>query len=131
MTGRPGHSTMETNGRNTVSYLVCTPRVPFFMLILIGLEAKGLLASQGQRGIASVVWWNIRPVIFGVDLSQPINTMIDQQAIAKDLSFTVPLIVHDPASMVHDFHRNSSDFLWIIHNFLRVPRIPCGLCKFT
>ena len=33
---------MEMNGRSAVSYLVRTPRVPFFMLILIGLEAKGL-----------------------------------------------------------------------------------------
>ena len=37
------------------------------MHILIGLEAKGLLAFQGRRGIASVVQWNLRPVIFGVD----------------------------------------------------------------
>ena len=43
------------------------PRVPFFMFILIGLEAKGLLAFQGRRGIASGVQWNPRPVIFGVD----------------------------------------------------------------
>ena len=31
---------MEMNGRSTVSYLVRTPRVPFFMLISIGLEAQ-------------------------------------------------------------------------------------------
>ena len=67
MTGRPGQRTMEMNGRRTVSYLVRTPRIPLFMLILIGLEAKGLLAFQGQRGIASVVPWNLRPVIFSVD----------------------------------------------------------------
>ena len=29
MTGRPGHRTMDMNGRSTVSYLVRTPRVPF------------------------------------------------------------------------------------------------------
>ena len=67
MTGRPGHRTTEMNGKSTVSYLVRTPRVPFFMLILIGLEAKNLLAFQGRRGIASVVRWNLRPVIFGVE----------------------------------------------------------------
>ena len=61
---------MEINGRSTLSHLVRTPRVPFFMIILIGLEAKGLLAFQGRRGIASVVWWNLRPVIFGVGSSQ-------------------------------------------------------------
>ena len=49
---------MEMNGRSTVSYLVLTPRVP-----LTGLEAKGLLAFQARRGIASVVRWNLRPVI--------------------------------------------------------------------
>ena len=68
MTARPGYRTMEMNGRSTVSYLVRTPRLPFFMLILIGLEAQGLLAFQGRRGIASVVRWNLRPVIVGVDL---------------------------------------------------------------
>ena len=67
MTRRPGHRTMEMNGKSAVSYLVRTPRVPFSMLISIGLEAKGLLAFQGRRGIASVVQWNLRPVIFGVE----------------------------------------------------------------
>ena len=60
MIGRLGH-------RSTVSYLVRTLCIPFFMVILTGLEAKGLLAFQGRRGIASVVRWNLRPVVFGVD----------------------------------------------------------------
>ena len=68
MTGRPGDRTMEMNGRSTASYLVQTPRVPVFVFILIGLEANGLLAFQGRRGIISVVRWNLRPVIFGVVL---------------------------------------------------------------
>ena len=68
MAGRPGHRTMEMNGRSTVSYLVRTPRVPFFMLIVIGLEAKNRLAFQGRAGIASIVRWSLRPIIFGVDL---------------------------------------------------------------
>ena len=52
LTGRPrGTATMEMNGRSAVLYLVRTPRVPFFMFILLGLEAKGLLAFQGRRGI--------------------------------------------------------------------------------
>ena len=54
MTGRPGHRTMEMNGRSTVSYLARTPRAPFSMLFLKALEAKGLLAFQGRRGIASL-----------------------------------------------------------------------------
>ena len=53
--------------KSTVSYLVRTPRVPFLMLTLIGLEAKNLLAFQGRCGIASIVRWNLRPVIFGAD----------------------------------------------------------------
>ena len=69
MTGRPGHHTMEMNGRSTVSYLVRTLRVPFFMLILIAPEAKRLLAFQARRAIASVVRWNLCPVIFGVELN--------------------------------------------------------------
>ena len=58
---------MEINGRSAVSYLKRTPHALFFMLILIGLEAKGVLAFQGRRGIASVVQWNLRPVIFGAE----------------------------------------------------------------
>ena len=48
MTGQPGHRTMEMNGRSTMSYLVCTPCVPLFMLILIGLEAKGFFRPPGE-----------------------------------------------------------------------------------
>ena len=75
MTGRPGHCTMEMNGRSAVSYLVRTPRVPSFMLILIDLEAMGLLAFQGRRGIASVVRWNLRPVFSGVEFSSLLKMM--------------------------------------------------------
>ena len=67
VTGRPGDRTTEMNGGSTASYLARTPRVPLFMLIFIGLETKGLLDFQGRHGIASAVWWNLRPVIFGAD----------------------------------------------------------------
>ena len=40
--------------------LVCT----FFKR----LEAEGLLDYQGRAGIISIVRWNLRPVIFGVDI---------------------------------------------------------------
>ena len=47
MAGRPGHRTMEMNGRSTaVSYLVRTPCVSFLTLTLIGLVAKRLLAGD-------------------------------------------------------------------------------------
>ena len=62
MTGRSGDRTMEMSGRSSVSYLVRTPCVPLLMLVLIGLEAKGLLDFHGRRGIASAVWWTLRPV---------------------------------------------------------------------
>ena len=35
--------------------------------VLIGLETEGPADLQGRAGITSIVCWNIRPVIFGVD----------------------------------------------------------------
>ena len=67
MTGRLGDRTTEMKGGSTASYLARTPRVPLFMLIFIGPGSKGLLDFQGRRGIASVVRWKLRPVIFGAD----------------------------------------------------------------
>ena len=71
MTGRPGDRTMEMNGGSTAAHLARTRRVPLFMLIFIGLEARGLLDFQGQRGITSVVRPHLRPVIFGVEFRNP------------------------------------------------------------
>ena len=39
------------------------------VLCLIEVETEGLLDYQGRAGIISIVRWNLRPVIFGVDLS--------------------------------------------------------------
>ena len=64
---------MEMNGGSAASYLTCTLCVPVFLLISVGLEAKGLLDFQGRRGITSIVRWNLRPVIFGVDNPQTMN----------------------------------------------------------
>ena len=58
---------MEMNGGSAASYLARTPCVPVFLLVLIGLEAKGPLDFRGRRGITSVVRWNLHLVIFGVD----------------------------------------------------------------
>ena len=69
MTGRPGYWTMEMNGGSSAPYLACTPCVPLFVHFLIRVEAAGLLDYQGWAGIISIVRWNLRPVIFGVDLS--------------------------------------------------------------
>ena len=49
MTGRPGDPTMEMNGGSAAPYVARTPRVLLFMLILIGLEAKGLFRLPGAR----------------------------------------------------------------------------------
>ena len=70
ITGRPGDRTMEMNGGSTASYLARTPCVPVFLFILIGPDAKGLSDFQGRRGITSVVWWSLRPVIFGVERNE-------------------------------------------------------------
>ena len=43
------------------------PLRPLVCISLIGLETKRLLDLQGRRGITSVVRWNLRPVIFGVE----------------------------------------------------------------
>ena len=42
-------------------------KFPCFVLCLIGVETEGLLDYQGRAGIISIVRWNLRPVIFGVD----------------------------------------------------------------
>ena len=67
MTGRPGHWTMEMNGGSSAPYLACTPCVPLFVHCLIRVETEGLLDYQGRAGIISIVRWNLRPVIFGVE----------------------------------------------------------------
>ena len=40
---------------------------PCFVRCLIGVETEGLLDYQGRAGIISIVRWNLRPVIFGVE----------------------------------------------------------------
>ena len=60
---------MEMNAESTASYLARTlasQRSCFFNKS----EAKGLFDFQGRRGITPVVRWNLRPVMFGVDLQK-------------------------------------------------------------
>ena len=71
MTGRPGYRTMEMNGGSSAPYLARAPCVPLFVHCLLRVEAEGLLDYQGRAGIISVVRWNLRPVIFGVDKGIP------------------------------------------------------------
>ena len=69
MTGQPQCRTMEMNGGSSAPHLARTPCVPCFVRCLIGVVAEGLLDYQGQAGIISIVRWNLRPVIFGVEES--------------------------------------------------------------
>ena len=41
------------------------------VLYLIGVETEGFLDYQGRVGIISIVRWNLRPVIFGVEFRLP------------------------------------------------------------
>ena len=34
----------------------------------MGVETEGLLDYRGRAGVISIVWWNLRPVIFGVEM---------------------------------------------------------------
>ena len=84
MSGRPGDRMTEINGGSAASYLVRNLCVPVFCLFsLIGLEAQGLLDFQGRRGIASVVRWNLRPVILGVERWAFVNVLKWVQKWAK------------------------------------------------
>ena len=40
---------------------------PCFALCLLGVETEGLLDYQGRAEIISIVQWNLRPVMFGVE----------------------------------------------------------------
>ena len=69
MTGRPGYRTMEMNGGSPAPYLARTPCVPLFCTLFSkGRNRRaGLLDYQGRAGIISILRWNLRPVIFGVE----------------------------------------------------------------
>ena len=68
MTGRPGYRTMEMNGGSSAPYLARTPCIPLFSTLFNrgGNKERFRLPGAG-RGIISIVRWNLRPVIFGVE----------------------------------------------------------------
>ena len=76
MTGRPGYRTMEMNGGSSALYLGCAPCVPLIVHCLMRVEAEGLLDYQGRAGIISIVRWNLRPVIFGIDTLRTSTLMV-------------------------------------------------------
>ena len=63
---------MSGNGNEWRKFCI-VPRLrpllfPCFLLCLVGVETEGLLDYEGTAGFISIVRWNLRPVIFGVDL---------------------------------------------------------------
>ena len=66
-----------------------------FMLSLLGLETEGLLDFQGRAGITSIVRWNLRPVIFGVDFGLRYGNPMGSRSILS-ASFLAMLNRRDP-----------------------------------
>ena len=97
---------------------------PCFVLCSIRVETEGLLAYQGRAGIISIVRWNLRPVIFGVEIAvtrcngfQLQNLMISTRTVEvmsqtsanTSTSCTCPLSTIDSmARLLHDMRANSS-----------------------
>ena len=97
MTGRPGAGQwkwMEEVPRRTSLALLAFPS---FVLRWVGVETEGPLDYQRRAGIISIVRWNVRPIIFGVEKQScfPIWTCLSQ----------VVLVRH-----VGDFHDFFTDF---------------------
>ena len=60
---------------------------PGFVPCLLGVETEGLLDYQGSAGIISIVQWNFRPVIFGVDLLEILESTLFQPQTLPLVSF--------------------------------------------
>ena len=54
---------------------------PRFVLCLLRVEREGLLDYQGRAGIISIVRWNLRPVIFGVENSPKVSGKLGGKGI--------------------------------------------------
>ena len=57
---------MEMNGGVPCRTSLVPHCFPLFCTLL-GVETEGLLGYQGRAGVISIVRWNLRPVIFGVE----------------------------------------------------------------
>ena len=66
MTGRQGHRTMEMNGGSSAPYLACTP-LRSLVCTLFNKAGSRRAFRLPRGGIISIVRWNLRPVIFGVE----------------------------------------------------------------
>ena len=68
MIGRLGCQTMETIGGSSASYLARTPCVSLSSTLFTRVgNSRAFRLPWGGRGIISIVRWNLRPIIFGVD----------------------------------------------------------------
>ena len=74
---------MKMNGGSSAPYPACTPCVPLFCGFLIGVETEVLLDHQERAGIVSFVWWNLRPVIFGVNLPSATKHFLPEKALLE------------------------------------------------
>ena len=63
--------TLENVVRNAASEFTRRTAIASLASLRIGVEAEGLLDYQGRAGIISIVRWNVRPVIFGVEICFP------------------------------------------------------------
>ena len=54
---------------------------PFFLLSLIGLETEGLLDYKGRAGVISILQWNLRLLVFAVDLRIFLRSKFPQEAL--------------------------------------------------
>ena len=63
---------MEMNEGSSTGHTSLAPLAsPCLVLCLIGGGNRRALDFQGRAGIPSIVRWNLRPVIFGVQLRKP------------------------------------------------------------
>ena len=60
-------------------------------LFNMGVETQGLLDYQGRAGIISVIRWNLRPVIFGVDKSPKVAKKLSRLRFQSRLKTSISL----------------------------------------
>ena len=74
---------------------------PSFVLCLVGVETEGLSDYQERAGIIPIVWWNRRPVIFGVETPGHSARLIFE--IQRQMCLDVIMARHE-AIMLRELH---------------------------
>ena len=72
---------MEEVSRRTSLALLASP-CSVLCLTLSGMETEGFFDYQGRAGIISILRWNLRPVIFGVEKIQ-LNKSSEQSLLGS------------------------------------------------